>query len=157
MPPIKKPAEGTGATPADGELEAARKRIAELEGELEEATAPVPVPATVSVEPEGTGMYVVICAGAPYMVGGDPAYVQVAMHGYVIDLVDSEARRLILLGAVRAANDAEVAGDRARRERDAVIDAQNVAGPASNPFGGRVVGTSLEAHAAEQIALAKRA
>ncbi len=89
------------------------------------------------------------------MVDGDPAYVQVAMHGYVIDLVESEAMRLLKLGAIAAASDEQIEADTARRQRDADIEAQNAAGPASNPFGGRVVGTSLEDHAAEQIALAK--
>ncbi len=78
------------------------------------------------------------------------------MHGAVIDLVDSEAARLIKLEAVRAATDDEVAADAVRRAREADIDAQNASGPSNNPFGGRVVGVSLEDHAAEQIALAKK-
>lgn len=107
--------------------------------------------------PDGTGKYIVTSAGAPYMVNGDPAYVQVAMHGYVIDLTDDEALRLLKLDAVRAATADESEADKARRARDAEIDAQNAAGPVNNPFGGRPVGTSVEAHAAEQIALARKA
>jgi hypothetical protein len=118
-----------------------------------EATAP----ASLAPAEQKTGKYTVTCAGAPYAVGGDPAYISIAMHGHVIDLVDGEAMRLITLGAVRAATDEEVAVDGVRRTREAVVDAQNAAGPANNPFGGRVVGTSLEAHAAEQIALAHKA
>jgi hypothetical protein len=106
--------------------------------------------------PAENGAYYVTAAGAPYAVQGDLAYVRVAMHGEVIELVDKEAARLISLGAVRAATDAEVAADRTRRVQVAAIDARNAAGPDDNPFGGQVVNTTFERHAEEQIALARK-
>lgn len=110
-----------------------------------------------AVTDEPTGKYYVKSAGAPYMVNGEPGYVLIAMHGHVIDLVDSEAMRLLALDAIRAATPEEVDADRARRQREADIVASNTAGPKDNPFGGRLVGTSLEDHAAEQIKLARKA
>lgn len=113
--------------------------------------------ASSSAPDQSTGKYYVTSAGCPYAVGGDMAFIQVAMHGHVIDLVDSEATRLLNLNAIRAATDDEVAADTVRRQVEADINAANAAGPADNPYGGRLAGVSLEEHAAEQIKLAHKA
>ncbi len=169
MPAPKNPQ----STPPSDELAAAKARVAELEeaakahaaelakrdeqiAELEEA-ATDPAGGKSDAGEESSGQYYVMAAGCPYAVGGNPALIQIAMHGHVIELVDSEARRLLLLDAVRAATEVEVMADEARREREAGVDAENTAGPAGNPFGGQVVNTTLERHAAEQIALARKA
>ncbi len=104
------------------------------------------------------GKYYVDAVGVPYAQDGVEGAIVVGTHGQVIEISDDEARRLLTLGVIRAATDDEVVADRARRKKLAEIDAQNTAGPSSNPFGGRVMaGVSLEAHAAEQIELARKA
>lgn len=109
-------------------------------------------------ERTNTGRYYVDAVGVPYEPEGLPGAVLVATYGQVIDLSDEDARRLLSLGAIRAATDDEVEADKARRARVAEVEAQNTIGPASNPFGGRVMaGVSLEDHAAEQIELARKA
>lgn len=104
------------------------------------------------------GKYYVDAVGVPYAQDGVEGAIVVGTHGQVISLSDDEARRLLSLSVIRAATEDEVKADRERRARLAEIDEQNAAGPSSNPFGGRVMaGVSLEAHAAEQIALARKA
>ncbi len=110
---------------------------------------------TTAAQKQDTGTYVVIIAGACFSrPNGEPG---LAHMGHVVELGDDEARRLLMLDAIRAATDADVKADRERRDREAEIAAQNAAGPDNNPFGGRVVGTTLEKHAAEQMELAKKA
>ncbi len=118
---------------------------------------PQPSGDTATVKPD-MGKYYVDAVGVPYSQDGVEGAIVVGTHGQVIEITDDEARRLLGLGVIRAATEGEVVADRERRAKLAEIDAQNTAGPSSNPFGGRVMaGVSLEAHAAEQIELARKA
>lgn len=119
---------------------------------------PAPKNPARSDDAPATGKYLVLAVGAPYTVDNTPGKIVVGLQGRVVDLTDDEATRLLNLNAVRAATEDEVKADEARKQREADIEAQNTAGPAGNPFGGRTVaGVSLEDHAAEQIALARKA
>lgn len=139
---------------------AAKLKAAEEErdaalADLEAATAPG-APDTPRKAPP-TASYVVLGAGACYLVDGDPAHSALALRGNVIALEDTEARRLLLLGAVRAATEEDAMRDRVVSEAKALEDAAALAGPKDNPFGGQTVaGKTLEQHADEQIALAKK-
>jgi len=104
------------------------------------------------------GQYVVTGAGCCYAVDGDPANIGLALRGHVVALTDEEALRLIIVGAVAAASDADVERDRVMRERQAIAAVEQLAGPADNPYGGQAVGNkTLEQHAREQIELAHKA
>ena len=105
-----------------------------------------------------TALYVVTIAGACYRTAGDPDNIGLAHHGRVVELDDAEASRLLKLGAVRAAEKADVDREQERRDRESRLASELAEGPSDNPFGGRPLGDkSLEQHAAEQIALAKKA
>lgn len=133
-------------------LAAAHARIAELEA----AGASIDDPET-----DETGKYMVLSAGVSHRVGGRLTHITLALAGQVIDLVDDEARRLLMLGAVRAADEADIAAGEARALRDSQAAAAQLVGPADNPYGGQVVGgrdpqVTLALHAEEQIARARK-
>lgn len=140
------------ATDLATELAAARDRIAELEAHVEtvETLGIAPVAAQESAP------YFVTAVGVCYAVDGAPTNIGLALQGRVVYLVDPEAERLLLQDAVRAASEADLANEELRMVRSAAaVDAQ-LSGPTNNPYGGSIAGTTLERHAAEQIALAKK-
>ncbi len=149
-PPAAQPSEDLAA-----KLKAAEDERDAALADLEAATAPG---TSDTGEPPETASYVVVGAGACYLVGGDPAHSALALRGNVIDLVEAEARRLLMQGAVRAATKEDAARDQAAMAVKALEDAAALAGPVENPYGGQTVaGKTLEQHADEQIALAKKA
>jgi len=104
------------------------------------------------------GLYVVIGVGVCYATNTTPTEPGLGLHHRVIDLSDAEAARLLKLGVIRAADEDDLAREEAISARDAEAAVVALRGPDANPFGGRTVGgATLEAHAAEQIALAKKA
>jgi hypothetical protein len=130
------------------QLATAQQRIAELE-----TTAPLGI---APVAPQESARYYVTAVGACYAVDGAPTNIGLALHGQVVELVDSEAERLLIQGAVRPASVDDIANEALRVNRSAAAVDAEIAGPASNPYGGSLAGTSLERHAREQIAIAKR-
>lgn len=133
-------------------LAAAQARIAELEA----AGAGIDEPET-----DESGKYMVLSAGISHRVGGRATHVTLALAGQVINLADDEAHRLLMLGAIRAADDVDLAAGEARALRDAQAMAAQQVGPTNNPYGGQVAGgrdpeTTLQLHAEQQIALARR-
>lgn len=136
------------------EAEAAAKAEEEAKAAAEAEAAAKEAPSEPTDEDEG--LYLVTAAGASYKVGGDEANVALGLQGRVVSLVDSEAARLLSLDAIKPATDEDVERESARAARLAEADAALASGPASNPYGGSIVGgKSLEEHYAEQIALAK--
>jgi hypothetical protein len=142
--PATSPAPDAAALAAS--LAAAQEQIAALT-----AAQNTPEPSV-----EEAGKYFVLSAGVCYRVGGSETHVTLGLAGQVIDLVDSEAHRLLMLQAVRAASKDDLLVGRARALRDAQAIATGQAGPVDNPYGGSMVNTTLERHAAEQIAIARK-
>jgi hypothetical protein len=138
------------ATPTEDDPQALRARIRDLEAQL----GPDAAGGDAS---EGTGAYLVTAVGASYLSPHNPAIVELGMQGRVVEIGDAEAGRLLMLGAVRAATDEDVATEQARALRVAAAEAEMQTGPARNPYGGMVAGsTSLEQHRDDQIALARK-
>jgi hypothetical protein len=122
-------------------------------------TPPADATTTIITDPpvdREHGLYRVTAVGVCYAFNGEPTNIQLALQHRVVELVDSEAERLLLLGCVKAASEADIANESLRAERDAAARDAQLHGPTSNPYGGSISGTTLEAHAAEQIALAKK-
>lgn len=140
------------ATPADDDPQALRARIRELEAQVPTGTG-----AGEDTASEGTGAYLVTAVGASFVSPRNPAVVELGMQGRVVEIGDAEAQRLLMLGAIRAADETDVATEQGRSLRLAAAEAEMQTGPARNPYGGMVAGsTSLEQHAADQIALARK-
>lgn len=140
------------STPADDDPQALKARIRDLEAQLSTGADTMGTDAS-----EGTGAYLVTAVGASYLSPRNPAIVELGMQGRVVEIGDAEAGRLLMLGAVRAATDEDVATEQARALRIAAAEAEMQTGPARNPYGGMVAGsTSLEQHRDDQIALARK-
>lgn len=121
--------------------------------------APSPKPTATPAASTSDGLYYVIGAGVCYSdTSVDPSVPALGLQHRVIELNDTEADRLIRLGCVRAADEADLVHEDEVRARIDSMALENARGPSTNPFGGQVVaGQTLKAHADEQIALAKKA
>lgn len=137
---------------APDDPQALKARIRELEAQVSAGTS-----AGESEPSEGTGAYLVTAVGAQFASPRNPAVIELGLQGRVVEIGDADAQRLLMLGAIRAADETDVATEQGRSLRLAAAEAEMQTGPARNPYGGMVAGsTSLEQHAADQIALAKK-